>query len=41
VSSEPRDLPALTPNMLLSMKSNASIRGRGIFEKEYVYSKKW
>ncbi|XP_045210547.2 uncharacterized protein LOC123561951 [Mercenaria mercenaria] len=40
VSSDPRDPPALTPNMLLLMKSNTSIPS-GIFKKEDGYSKRW
>lgn len=40
VSNDPRDPPALTPSMLLLMKSNTSLP-QGIFSKEDNYSKRW
>lgn len=40
VSSDPNDPPALTPSMLLLMKSNCSIP-QGVFRKEDVYAKRW
>lgn len=40
VSSDPNDSPALTPSMLLLMKSNTSIP-QGVFVKEDVYAKRW
>ena len=39
VSSDPKDPPALTPSMLLLMKSNSSIPS-GVFVND-VYSKRW
>ena len=40
VSNDPRDPPALTPNMLLLMKSNSAIP-QGIFNERDVYAKRW
>ena len=40
VSSDPKDPPALTPSMLLLMKSNSSIP-QGVFVKDDVYAKRW
>lgn len=40
VSNDPRDPPALTPNMLLLMKCNSSIP-KGVFQKDDVYCKRW
>ena len=40
VSSDPKDLPALTPSMLLLMKSNSSIL-QDVFIKEDLYAKRW
>lgn len=40
VSDDPKDPSALTPSMLLLMKSNLSIP-RGVFQKEDIYSKRW
>jgi hypothetical protein len=40
VSDDPNDLLALTPNMLLLMKSNSSIP-RGEFKNEDNYVKRW
>ena len=40
VSSDPNDPPALTPSMLLLMKSNPSIP-QGVFVKDDVYVKCW
>ncbi|XP_060577620.1 uncharacterized protein LOC132734785 [Ruditapes philippinarum] len=40
VSNDPRDLPSLTPNMLLLMKENSSVPP-GVFRKEDQYAKRW
>ena len=40
VSSDPRDPLALTPNMLLLMKSNRCLPV-GVFNKDDVYAKRW
>ncbi|MCG8069350.1 MAG: hypothetical protein JAY84_15975 [Candidatus Thiodiazotropha taylori] len=40
VSGDPSDPPALTPSMLLLMKSNPSIP-QGVFVKDDVYAKRW
>jgi len=40
VSSDPRDPPALTPNMLLLMKSNQCLPP-GLYKKEDLYAKRW
>ena len=40
VSGDPNDPPALTPRMLLLMKSNPSFPP-GVFVKEDVYAKRW
>ncbi|XP_060584000.1 uncharacterized protein LOC132740165 [Ruditapes philippinarum] len=39
VSDDPKDLPALTPSMILLLKSNTCIPG-GIFRKEDTYAKR-
>ncbi|VDI79450.1 Hypothetical predicted protein [Mytilus galloprovincialis] len=40
VSNDSRDLPVLTPNMLLLMKNNTSIP-QGVFDEKDVYAKRW
>ncbi len=40
VSDDPRDPPALTPSMLLLMKTNTSIP-QGVFRKQDVYAQRW
>ena len=40
VSSDPKDPPALTPSMVLLMKSNTCIP-TGVFVKDDVYAKRW
>ncbi|CAG2246182.1 unnamed protein product [Mytilus edulis] len=40
VSNDSRDLPVLTPNMLLLMKNNTSIP-QGVFDEKDVYAKMW
>ena len=40
VSNDPRDLPVLTPNMLLLMKNNSSIP-QGVFNEKDIYAKRW
>ena len=40
VSGDPNDQPALTPSMLLLMKSNPSIPP-GVFVKDDIYAKRW
>ena len=40
VSGDPNDPPALTPSMLLLMKSNPSIPP-GVFVKDDIYAKRW
>ena len=40
VSCDPKDPPALTPSMLLLMKSNTCIP-TGVFVKDDVYAKRW
>ncbi|CAG2227654.1 unnamed protein product [Mytilus edulis] len=40
ISDDCRDLPVLTPNMLLLMKSNTSTP-QGVFDKKDIYAKRW
>ncbi|XP_063405949.1 uncharacterized protein LOC134689913 [Mytilus trossulus] len=40
ISDDCRDLPVLTPNMLLLMKSNTSTP-QGVFDRKDIYAKRW